>query len=228
MPYMYKTPWRKKFFIHWHNTAVNFEIPLKVSCWLQLYRAISRLFHHSIYTEVSSLRWALVKMKKCRTGTKNPSGFWAQASWFWDLLITSLLCWGTRAYAVVFEVSLHQQLLSPFTNPNSIWKGSRKANTVLGTNRSRADQTSVSRGKQRSPPSPFSYWESSAPASRRLSLLTSQLASVPEGQQQPGCLRPIGRAQGVKRGAAAEGKGKDHKLRGNQTVGTSPTEQLAL
>lgn len=196
-----------------------------MSCWFQLYRATSRLFNHSGYTEVFSLRWTLVKMDpKCRTGTKNLSDFWAHTSSFCNLCSTILVCWGTRAYAVVFAVSLHQQLVSPFVNSNSIWKGSHKANAVWRTNKSRADQNNLStcRGKQNRPPSAFLFSESSAPASWRVPLLTSQFASIPEGQPQPGSLLPISSTQGVKRGAAVvtgqrkrKSKAKITKLKGN-------------
>lgn len=177
-----------------------------MSYWFQLYRVISRLFSHSGYTEVFSLRWNLVKIDpKCRTGTKNLSDSWVYTSSFWDLFITSLVCWGTRAYAIAFTVSLYQQLMSPFANSNSIWKGNHKANAIWTSYKSRADWTnlSTSMGKQKRPASPFLYSKSSAPASRRVSLLTSQCASIPEGQPQAGCLLPISRTQGVKRGAAA-------------------------
>ena len=191
-----------------------------MSCWVQLYRAISRLFNHSGYREGFSLRWTLVKIDpKCRTGTKNLSSFWVHTSSFSDLFITSLVCWGTRAYATVFAVSLHQQLMSPFANCNSIWKGSHTANAIWTTNKSRADRTNLStcRGKQKRPPSCFLYSGSSAPASRHVSLLTSQFASVPEGQPQPGCLLPISRPQGVQRGAAAVTKQRKRKSKAKIT-----------
>lgn len=106
-----------------------------MSYWFQLYREISRLFSHSGYTEVFSLRWNLVKIDpKCRTGTKNLSDFWVYTSSFWDLFITSLVFWGTRAYAIAFAVSLYQQLTSPFAKSNSIWKGNHKANAIWTSN----------------------------------------------------------------------------------------------
>lgn len=155
-----------------------------MSCWFQLYRAISRLFNQPGHTEFFSLRWTLVKIgTKSRTGIKNLSDFWAHTSSFWDLFITSPVCWRTRVYAIVFAVSLQQQLMSPFTNSNSIWKGSHKANTAWGANKSRADWTNPStcRGKQNRPPSPILYSERSALASWHVFLLTRQFASIPKG-----------------------------------------------
>lgn len=181
---------------------------------------MSRLFSHSGYTEVFSLRWNLVKIDpKCRTGTKNLSDFWVYTTSFWDLFIASLVCWGTRAYAIAFAVSLYQQLTHPFANSNSIWKGNHKSNAIWTSNKSRADWTNLTAcmGEQKRPTSPFLYSKSSAPASRHVSLLTSQCASIPEGQPQAGCLLPISRTQGVKRGTAAVTKRRKRKSKAKIT-----------
>lgn len=111
MPSMCKTSWRKKCFINQHNPAVNFEPLMWANCWFEIYRAISSA---PLVTQNSSLSddsgQISSKMQK-----------WNQKSirlWY-TLLISetlfgtlSLVCQGTRTYAILFAVRFHQQLLS--------------------------------------------------------------------------------------------------------------------
>lgn len=174
--WIYKTPWRNMFHPPAYHSCKFWNPNVSELLFSNLQSYLQPL---QLLWEVFSFRWPLVKFDpKCRNGTKNLR-LWGTLKLIWGLVYHLPGLLGKQAYAIVFAVRLHQQLISPFSNSSpfvikliQFWKLTRGSlvKKCCSTRREKEKRT------------------------RPLFVLCKQCNS------QPVCLLPTSRGQGVKGG----------------------------